>query len=169
MAKKRKKKVLEDSWMWLMQPLLPGMNSIAQIDPPSPNMKFSRSRSDTNIRYLDWLRYLAEERPEQPHEGFIRAMKEYAILALLDPTNIPEASAWSMALGVGYGTGMGITLAKGLLLGPPILAAVDPQHRWEGGLDEFPVYKAVVNTIAYTHPELPRDIIMGGGSWGSVV
>jgi len=167
MARKKKKKVIDDSWLWLMQPLLPGMNSIAQLDPPSPTMKFTKS--DTNIRYVDWLRHLAEERPEQPHEGFIRAMKEYAILALLDPTNIPEASAWSVALGVGYGAGMAVTLVKGLVAGPPILAAIDPQHRWSGGLDEFPVYKAVVNTIAYTHPELPKNIIMGGGSWGSVV
>lgn len=117
----------------------------------------------------DMFRQMGEERPEEPHEGFIRAMKEYAMLALLDPTNIPEAHAWSLALGVGYGGGMGITLVKGLILGPPILATIDPQHRWEGGLDEYPVYKATVNTIAYTHPELPREIIMGGGSWGSVV
>jgi hypothetical protein len=125
------------------------------------------------IRDVAWkrdrLRWMGEERPEYPHDGFIRAMKEYALLALLDPTNIPEAHAWSLALGVGYGSGMGVTLLKGLILGPPILATIDPQHRWEGGLDEYPEYKAMVNTIAYTHPELPREIIMGGGSWGSVV
>ena len=71
-------------------------------------------------------------------------MKEYAFVALLDPTNIPEARVWSLALGVGYGAGMGVTLAKGLILGPPLLAAIDPQHRYAGGLDERPLYKATV-------------------------
>jgi hypothetical protein len=164
---KKKKKLDDAAWLWMSQPLLPGMTSIAQLDPPSPTMKFSRTGHDQ--RYIDRLRYLAEEKPEYPHDGFIRAMKEYAYVALLDPTNIPEARVWAGILGVGYATGMGVTMAKGLILGPPILATVDPQHRWEGGLDEFPVYKAAVNTIAYTNPELPREIIMGGGSWGSVV
>jgi hypothetical protein len=108
-------------------------------------------------------------RGEHPHEGFIRAMKEYAFVALLDPTNIPEARVWSLALGVGYGTGMGVTLAKGLILGPPILALVDPQHRWAGGLDETTAYQAAEGGVGGAHPNLNKDIIMGRGSWGSMV
>jgi hypothetical protein len=136
----KKKKLEDDAWMWMSQPFLPGLSIIPGL--------------------TDWQRMLLGEfsdqsdypaggyiqRGEHGHEGFTRAMKEYAVLALLDPSNIPEAHAWSLALGIGYGGGMALTLAKGLILGPPILAAIDPQHRWAGGLDEMPLYQEIVPT-----------------------
>jgi len=106
---------------------------------------------------------------EMPIEGFTRAMFEYAYLAALDPTNIPEAGVWASTFGISYRLGMLFTLAKGILIGAPILAAVDPQHRWEGGLDETRAYKAAAGGISGAHPNLNKSIVMGHGSWGTVV
>lgn len=138
-----KKPVEEDAWLWMSQPFLPGV------------IVASATMTDWQLRLLNQHGLgefaSAEDRAgghlirgEHPHEGFIRAMKEYAFVAIVDPTNIPEAQVWSIALGVGYGWGLAITLAKGLILGPPILALIDPQHRWAGGYDEKPLYKATV-------------------------
>lgn len=143
MAKKKKKKFQDDAWMWLSQPFLPGVSIIPGL--------------------TDWQRMLLGEFSDQsdypaggriypgesPNQGFVRAMKEYAFVAIIDPTNVPEAQVWSVALGVGYGWGLAITLAKGLVLGPPILAAVDPQHRWAGGLDEKPLYQSIESDIKF--------------------
>jgi len=110
---------------------------------------------------------------EMPIEGFTRAMFEYAALAALDPTNIPEGAVWAGALGIGYKWGLLIAVVKGVLIGAPLLAIVDPQHRWEGGLDETKTYQRIVPPavagIPGAYPNLNREILMGGGSWGSVV
>jgi len=135
---KKKKKLEEDAWLWMSQPFLPGVAPIGTLTDWQLMLlgEFSDQSDYPAGGYID--------RGEHPHEGFIRAMKEYAFVAIVDPTNIPEAQVWSVGLGVGYGWGLAITLAKGLILGPPILAAIDPQHRYAGGLDEKPLYKATV-------------------------
>jgi len=140
----KKKKIEEDAWLWFSQPFIPGTVPTQGI-------------------LTDWQRMLLGEFSDQsdypaagriypgegPNEGFVRAMKEYAFVAIIDPTNIPEARVWSLALGIGYGAGLGITLAKGLVAGPPILAAIDPQHRWAGGLDENPLYQSIEGDIKF--------------------
>jgi len=132
------KKPEEDAWLWMSMPYLPNALPIGQwTDWQSMLLgRFSDQSDYPKGGYIN--------RGEHPHEGFFRAMKEYAFVAIIDPTNIPEAQVWSVGLGVGYGWGLAITLAKGIILGPPILAAIDPQHRWAGGLDEKPLYKATI-------------------------
>jgi len=134
------KKLEEEAWMWMSQPFSPGAVPVAS----AISIPAELQDRVTHYKFTAYPRGGYIKRGEHPHEGFFRAMKEYAFVALIDPTNIPEARVWSLALGVGYGAGMGVTLAKGLILGPPILAAIDPQHRWEGGLDEKPLYQATV-------------------------
>jgi len=146
MAKKKKEEE-EDAWLWMSRPFSPGAIPVAANANSLPAELRDVVTHYKFTAYPDpgtWL-----ERGEHPHEGFIRAMKEYAFVALLDPTNIPEARVWSLALGVGYGAGMGVTLAKGLILGPPILALIDPQHRWAGGLDEAPLYQSIESDIKF--------------------
>jgi len=147
MAKKKKKRE-DDAWMWMSQPVLPGMVSLEIVDPLSIFARYGYIEGPARrITGTGAIRssYIEGDTSieEMPIEGFTRAMFEYAYLAALDPTNIPEARAWAIALGVGYGTGMLVTLAKGLIIGPPILAAIDPQDRWEGGLDETVTYQKV--------------------------
>ena len=96
-------------------------------------------------------------------------MFEYAALAALDPTNIPEGAVWAGAFGIGYRWGLLFAVVKGVLIGAPLLAIVDPQDRWEGGLDETRAYQAAVAGIPGAHPNLNKQILMGAGSWGSVV
>ena len=135
MAKKKKKRE-GDAWLWFSQPVLPGMVSLERVDSPLP------------IRYIttegwQYSTSTGTPRGEMPIEGFTRAMFEYAYLAALDPTNIPEASVWATTFGVSYRMGMLFTMVKGIIIGAPILAAIDPQDRWEGGLDETVTYQKV--------------------------
>jgi len=140
---KKKKKLEEDAWLWMSQPFLPGALPLAGLTDWQRMLlgEFSDQSDYPAGGYID--------RGEHPHEGFIRAMKEYAFVAIVDPTNIPEAQVWSVALGVGYGWGLAVTLAKGLILGPPVLALIDPQHRWAGGLDESPLYQSIESDIKF--------------------
>jgi len=130
MAKKRKKKVEDDAWMWMSQPVVPGMVSIHHHD--SSHYHGGPATVTTT--------YPGKPIKEMPIEGFTRAMFEYATLAALDPTNIPEGAVWAGALGIGYKWGLLIAVVKGVLIGAPLLAIVDPQDRWEGGLDETETY-----------------------------
>jgi len=139
----RKKKLEDDAWLWMSQSFLPGA---------SPILGFTHWQRMLLGKFSDQSDYPTGgyiKRGEHPHEGFWRAMKEYAFVAILDPTNIPEAQVWSVGLGVGYGWGLAITLAKGIVLGPPILALIDPQHRWAGGLDEAPLYQSIESDIKF--------------------
>ena len=145
---KKKKKLEDDAWLWskMSQPVVPGMISIfaryGYIEGPARRItgigvrQSSYIEGDTSIE-------------EMPIEGFTRAMFEYAYLAALDPTNIPEAGVWATTLGVSYRMGMLFTMAKGILIGAPLLAAVDPQDRWEGGLDETALYQSIESDIKF--------------------
>jgi len=144
MAKKKKEEE-EDVWLWMSRPFSPGAVPVAS----AISLPAELRDVVTNYKFTAYPRGVHLSRGEHPHEGFFRAMKEYAFVALIDPTNIPEARVWSVALGVGYGAGLGITLAKGLVLGPPVLALIDPQHRWAGGLDEAPLYQSIESDIKF--------------------
>jgi len=41
------------------------------------------------------------------------------------------------------------------------LTILDPAHKWEGGLDEY--------AMGVVHPTAAQDILMGLGSWGTLV
>jgi len=166
----KKKKIEEDAWLWLSRPVVPGMvlNNFQSLLAKYGYIEGAPRRTSGG----EWTvtSYRGDfTKDEMPIEGFTRAMFEYAYLAALDPTNIPEAAVWASTFGVSYRLGMLFTLAKGIMIGAPILAAVDPQHRWEGGLDETRAYKAAVGGIGGAHPNLNKSIVMGHGSWGTVV
>ena len=167
---KKKKKLEDDAWMWMSQPFMPGLTkppaavsifaSYGYIEGPARRIT---GTGVTRSSYIEGDTTIGE----MPIEGFTRAMFEYAYLAALDPTNIPEAAGWASALGVSYRLGLLFTVAKGILIGAPILAAIDPQDRWEGGYDETAGYS--INPESKAHPNLNKEILMGAGSWGSVV
>jgi len=163
---KKKKKIEDDAWLWVMsQPLVPGLISTASSFPVdwkgSPITSFGGATVTTT--------YPGKPIKEMPIEGFTRAMFEYAAVAALDPTNVPEGAVWATAFGISYRWGLLFAVGKGILIGAPLLAIVDPQDRWEGGLDETRSYNAAVAGIPGAHPQLNKEILMGAGSWGSVV
>jgi len=160
----KKKKLQEDAWLWLMsQPSVPGLIPTHQHD--STHYHGGPATVTTT--------YPGAPIGEMPIEGFTRAMFEYAALAALDPTNIPEGAVWAGAFGIGYRWGLLFAVVKGVLIGAPLLAIVDPQDRWEGGLDETRAYQRIVPPalagIPGAYPNLNKEILMGAGSWGSVV
>jgi len=163
----KKKKLEEDAWMWMTQPFMPGMV-------PTPGRLDWKGSLITNFGGGSETTTLpGKPIKEMPIEGFTRAMFEYAALAALDPTNIPEGAVWASAFGIGYRWGFLFAVAKGILIGAPLLAIIDPQHRWEGGLDETSAYQRIVPPavagIPGAYPNLNKEILMGAGSWGSVV
>ena len=162
MAKKKRE---DDAWLWMSQPLVPGLISTASSFPVDWKGSPITSHGGATVTTT----YPDKPIKEMPIEGFTRAMFEYAALAALDPTNIPEGAVWAGAFGIGYRWGFLFAVAKGVLIGAPLLAIVDPQDRWEGGLDETRAYKAAVAGIPGAHPNLNKEILMGAGSWGSVV
>lgn len=160
----KKKKIEDDAWLWLSRPVVPGLIPTRNLPAVYTSGGEATYRSyiegDTTIK-------------EMPIEGFTRAMFEYAYLAALDPTNLPEGAVWAGTLGIGYRWGLLIAIAKGILIGAPLLAIIDPQDRWEGGLDETRAYQTIVPPavagVSGAHPNLNKSIIMGQGSWGTVV
>jgi len=156
---KKKKKLEEDAWLWMSQPFVPGLVSTHQHD--SSHHHGARATVTTSMP--------GAPIGEMPIEGFTRAMLEYAAVAALDPTNIPEGAVWAATFGISYRLGLLFAIGKGILIGAPLLAIVDPQDRWEGGLDETRAYKAAVAGISGAYPNLNKEILMGAGSWGSVV
>jgi hypothetical protein len=166
---KKKKKDIEEAWLWMSQPSLPGMLSLEPADFPPPPRGLGKYTTYHPGAFTMTTTYPGKPIEEMPIEGFTRAMLEYAALAALDPTNIPEGAVWASAFGIGYKWGLLFAVAKGILVGAPLLAIVDPQDRWKGGLDETRAYEAAVAGIPGAHPNLNKEIIMGAGSWGSVV
>jgi hypothetical protein len=155
----RKKKLEEDAWLWMSRPVVPGMVSIHQHD----SSHYHGGPATVTITYP------GKPIKEMPIEGFTRAMFEYAAVAALDPTNIPEGAVWAAGFGISYRWGLLFAVGKGILVGAPLLAIIDPQDRWEGGLDETRAYQAGVGGVPGAHPNLNKQILMGAGSWGSVV
>lgn len=173
----KKKKLEEDAWIWMSQPSVPGMSLVVSEDPP-PLPRGLRDWKGSLITHHSGSFSVTTTHPgkpikEMPIEGFTRAMFEYAALAALDPTNIPEGAVWAGAFGIGYRWGLLFAVVKGVLIGAPLLAIVDPQDRWEGGLDETRAYQRIVPPavagVSGAHPNMNKEILMGVGSWGSVV
>ena len=155
---KKKKKIEDDAWLWMMsQPLVPGLVPTHQHD--SSHYHGARATVTKSMP--------GAPIGEMPIEGFTRAMFEYATVAALDPTNLPEGAVWAAAFGISYRWGLVFAVAKGILIGAPLLAIIDPQHRWEGGYDETAGYS--INPESKAHPNLNKEILMGAGSWGTVV
>jgi len=160
----KKRKLEEDAWLWFSRPVVPGLISTSSFP-----VDWKGSRITNLGGFSMTTTYPGKPIKEMPIEGFTRAMFEYAAIAALDPTNVPEGAVWATAFGSGYRWGFLFAVAKGVLIGAPLLAIVDPQDRWEGGLDETRAYQAGVAGIPGAHPNLNKQILMGAGSWGSVV
>jgi hypothetical protein len=170
---RKSKKIEDDAWLWMSQPVVPGMLSLEPADTP-PRPRGLRDWKGSLIThhpgsFTVTTTYPGKPIKEMPIEGFTRAMFEYAAVAALDPTNVPEGAVWAGVFGISYRWGLLFAVGKGILVGAPLLAIVDPQDRWEGGLDETRAYKAGVAGIPGAHPNLNKEILMGAGSWGSVV
>lgn len=119
-----------------------GRKLIKRVNASSPTYTFKKHHAHVHGATVTTT-YPGKPIKEMPIDGFNRAMFEYTYLVFMDPTNFPEAAGWSAALGVSYKMGMLVTLAKGMAI-VPIITAIDPQHRWEGGLDETATYQATI-------------------------
>jgi len=158
MAKKRKKKLEDDAWMWMSQPAVPGMIK-------NPFFKYSFTGDVLEIKVpLTWEEEIAaqEQGRRNVAEGFGEAWGYYTLAGLLDPKNpLVDARIVAAALGVSWWSGLFIAAVIGAPIAGVVLTIIDPQHKWEGGLDEYP--------LSGTHPNLNKEILMGAGSWGTVV
>jgi hypothetical protein len=135
MAKKRKKKLEEDAWLWMSQPSLPGIVS-------NPFFEYSFTAPETP----------AAEKPllysrTGPHGGaewgkdFMQAWGYYAGGGLIDPKLPAEGIWWAGTLGVGRLAGTVFAAFFGIVVVGTVLTIVDPHHKYEGGLDESQLYQ----------------------------
>jgi len=143
MMAKKKKKIEEDAWLWMTQPSVPGMVS-------NPFFKYSFRAPEAP----------APERPllysrTGPHGGaewgkdFMEAWGYYAAGGLIDPKIPIEGVWWAGQLGVGRLAGTIFAGFFGIIVTGTILTLVDPHHKWEGGLDESPLYRSIESDIKY--------------------
>jgi hypothetical protein len=101
--------------------------------------------------------------------GFGEAWLYYAFAGLVDPKLPAEALGWSALLGISRPGGFAVAVVVGVMVTGTILTIIDPAHKYEGGFDETRIYQAGEGGVAGSHPNLNKEIIMGGGSWGTVV
>jgi len=138
-----KKKVEEDAWLWMRQPVVPGMVS-------SPFFKYSFTASDAPpaARPLLYSR-------TGPHGGaewgkdFMTAWGYYAVGGLIDPKIPIEGIWWAGQLGVGRLAGSIFAGFFGIVVTGTILTVIDPHHKWEGGFDESPLYRSIESDIKF--------------------
>lgn len=153
-----KKKREEEAWMWITQPVPPGMVS-------NPFFKYSFSADVLKIKIpLTWSEKIAtqEQARREVAEDFGEAWGYYTVAGLLDPKNpLVDARIVAATLGVSWWSGLLIAAVVGAPIAGLALTIIDPKHKWEGGLDEYPMSRA--------HPNINKEILMGAGSWGSVV
>jgi len=155
---RKKKKLEEDAWLWMIQPSLPGMIS-------NPFFKYSFAADVLQVKIpLTWSQKIAaqEQARRDVAEDFGEAWGYYTVAGLLDPKNpLVDARIVASALGVSWWAGLFFAAVVGAPIAGFALTIIDPKHKWEGGLDEYPLSGA--------HPNLNKEILMGAGSWGSVV
>ncbi len=65
-----------------------------------------------------------------------QAFLYYAVLGALDPRNLLDAKGVAKVLGISYIGGLGIAAITGALFVGAAITAVDPKHKYAGGLDE---------------------------------
>jgi len=152
MAKKKKKK--EEFDAALMSGFLPGVAPVAAV-PKLSNMP----------DFLKWqYRYpmfdLSGQR-DTPFtaEQFLKAWVYYGVGGVADPKNFFEAAGWSKALGIPLVGGWVVAGVIGFFVTGLALTAVDPAHKWEGGLDETVGYQNFVS------PLTPGSSAPSGGWW----
>lgn len=156
---KKKKKIEDDAWMWRSRPFLPGITSIPNRL-PLPD----RGKVSDQSRTPDWSEKIAarEQARRNVAEDFGEAWGYYTVAGLFDPKNpLVDARIAAAVFGVSWWAGLGIAAVIGAPVAGVVLTLFDPQHKWEGGLDEYPLSGA--------HPNLNKSMLMGHGSWGSVV
>jgi len=88
------------------------------------------------------------EGPPPLARQFVQAWGFYGLAGLADPKNFAEASAWSRILGIPYYGGYLVAGAVGFFVTGLVLTAIDPLHKWGGGLDETAFYeRRVTNAV----------------------
>jgi len=99
---------------------------------------------------------------------FLMAWAFYGLGGIADPKNLLEARGWSRLLGVGYGMGWVASALVGFFAFGLVATAIDPLHKWEGGLDETKAYQEIVHKIKTD--EAPSNLIwQHWGGLGTVV
>jgi hypothetical protein len=142
MARKKKKKIEEDAWMWMSQPSVPGM-----VSKPFFNYSFISSpteRASSRGTAAEEGRSWGTNVPygkSNAYEGGWDAWKYYAIVGLLDPKLPLEAGGWALLLSSPYRVGLLVAAVVGVVVTGTALTIIDPAHKWEGGLDETPGYE----------------------------
>lgn len=137
MAKKKKRE--EDAWLWMSQPVVPGMvnNTFFKYSFTAPE-----APEEITVKPLLYPR-------TGPHGGArwgrepMRAWGYYAGGGLLDPKLPAEGIWWAGALGVGRLAGTAFAAMFGMIVTGTALTILDPHHKWEGGLDETATYQKV--------------------------
>ena len=155
---KKKKKKKEEFDASLMGGYLPGLTAVSTSEPVSAVLQMTQRMPDFlqfNYRYMP-VPGTGDRGPE-PEEiplarQFIIAWGFYGMAGIADPKNFAEASVWSRVLGVPYVAGYIVAGLIGFGITGLILTAVDPLHKWEGGLDETAFYERRV-TNAVRKPE----------------
>jgi len=169
MAKKRKKKLKNEAWLWMTQQLqtasIPGIISVS-----SPvGYSFTAPVLPEPIKELLMPR-TGPWGGAEFGQDFFRAWGYYTLAGALDPKNpLVDARIAAGVFGVGWWAGLGIAIVGGAPIMGLVLTIIDPKDRYEGGLDETRAYHAAVAGVSGAYPNLNKEIIMGGGSWGSVV
>jgi len=64
------------------------------------------------------------------------AWLSYGTAGLMDPGNIAEGLYYKKTFGVTFRVGFAMANVRGFVLAATILTALDPSHKWAGGLDE---------------------------------
>ena len=96
------------------------------------------------------------EGPPPLARQFVQAWGFYGLAGVADPKNFFEASGWARLLGIPYAGGYAVAGIVGFFVTGLLFTAIDPLHKWEGGLDETAFYKRRV-TDAARKPEWGAD------------
>jgi hypothetical protein len=134
-----KKKVEEDAWLWMSQPVVPGM-----VGNPFFEYSFTAPGAPAAIRPLLYSLPRAYW-----GRDFMQAWGYYAAGGLIDPKIGIEGAWWAGQLGVGRLAGTIFAGFFGIIVTGTLLTVVDPHHKWEGGLDESRLYQSIEEDIKF--------------------